>query len=310
MIRIVIVLFTLIILYSCGTETDDIDFIQVNTRTSQDISSIDIFNNELIAVGGEVFQQGVVMTGKDKNWVTQDSFSNKRLFGIDCGEDQCIAVGQDGYFYSYSEDDSWNFTRLSAWGFQRAIHMTANHTVSVSGKSFQLGEIYVFNSQNKIDTIITLESQLQDITSLDDDTFIAVGYGTIMRSDDGGQNWEYINKEGDFYHSIDFIDDQNGIIVGVAGTILSTKDGGQNWEYIKRPSTINANRTSFLSVKYINSMSVYIVGDNGLLWHSDDGGNSWNAYQVNTMSNLNDVCVLDGKLYIVGDDGYMGLKDL
>ena len=68
------------ILYACGKDAKEIQFTEINTNTTQDISSIDIYNNQLIAVGGEVFQLGVVLSGKDLNWVTQDSFTNKRLF--------------------------------------------------------------------------------------------------------------------------------------------------------------------------------------------------------------------------------------
>ncbi len=310
MIRLLISTLILLVLQSCGKDAKDIQFTEINTRTTQDISNINIFDGELIAVGGEVFQSGIVITGKELSWITQDSFSTKRLFGLDCNEDHCAAVGQDGFYYTYTKDEGWIFTRLSEWDFQRAISLTKNHTVSVSGKSFTQGRIYHINALSQVDTVITLTSQLQDVTSVDDSTFVAVGYGTVVRSTDGGYNWQHINIEGDFYHSVDFVDNQHGIIVGLSGSILLTDDGGRNWNTIKNPSSISSNRAQFLSVKYINSTTIYIVGDEGLLWHSTDSGQSWEAYKVDTKHNLNDLDELDGKLYIVGDNGFMVVLDI
>lgn len=310
MIRIFISVLMITVLYSCGEDAKDIQFTQINTNTSQDISSIDIYNNHLIAVGGEVFNQGMLLTGKNLNWTTIDSFSDKRLFGINCNESNCIAVGQNGYYYFYTEEDGWSFVRLPYWDFQRSTCVTSNHTVTVSGKSFGAGYIYHITPSHVMDTIIRLEAQMQDVASLDENTFVAVGYGSILRSTDGGYNWTHIDQEGDFYHSVDFIDDQHGIIVGLSGSILLTDDGGKNWGTIKRPSSISSSRAQFLCVKYINATTIYIVGDEGLLWHSTDAGQTWESYKVNTDHNLNDLAELDGKLYIVGDDGYMALSEL
>ena len=310
MIRLLISVLMVAVLYSCGKEAKSIQFTQINTNTSQEIGSIDTYNDQLIAVGGEVFQLGVVLTGKDLNWVTQDSFTNKRLFGLDCNDTHCTAVGHDGFYYTFTEDDGWTFIRLSEWDFQRSVSITNSHTVTVSGKSFSQGHIYHITPLHLVDTVVIVEPQMQDVTSVNDNTFVAVGYGTIMRSTDGGYNWQHLDLEGDFYHSIDFVDDRHGIIVGQAGSILLTDDGGENWNTIKKPSSLSSNRAQFLSAKYINSTTIYIVGDEGLLWRSSDSGQSWESFKVNTDHNLNDIAELDGKLYIVGDDGYMGVREL
>lgn len=310
MIRVLIVFLVLLVLYSCGKDATDVEFIRLSSGTTQDLSSIDIYDGELIAVGGDVFFQGVALQGRDQNWITLDSLSDKRLFGIDCNQEYCAAVGQDGYYYIYTEEDGWTFIRLAEWDFQRAISITPEHSVSVSGKSFELGHIYHFTKDHVLDTVITLEPQMQDVAAVNDQTFVAVGYGTILRSNDGGYNWTYIDQEGDFYHSVDFVDERHGIIVGQAGSILITTDGGLTWEVTKSPASLSSSRDHFLSVKYINQDDIYIVGDNGLLWHSTDAGANWDAMKVNTNHNLNDFVELDGKLYLVGDDGYLGVREL
>ncbi len=308
--RFYILILSIVFLNSCSKEAETLEFTTIVTDTSQDLSSIDVFNNELIIVGGDVFNQGIVLQGENLNWIKTESFSDKRLFGIDCNAFSCVAVGQDGYFYEYTEEEGWNFVRLSHWDFQRAVSNTVNNIVTVSGKSFEDGHISHLNSSNEVDTIHTIAAQLQDVAAVDTNTFVAVGYGTILRSTDGGYDWNRIDQEGDFYHSVDFWDQNHGIIVGQAGSILLSDDGGKNWNTVKKPASLSSNRTQFLSVKYINSSTIYIVGDEGLLWRSTDGGNSWDDFKVNTDKNLNDLAELAGNLYVIGDNGYLGFMAL
>ena len=310
MVRLLLIVLSIIFLYSCGKDAETIEFTQIQTSTSQDLSGIDVSNDELLVVGGEVFNQGIVLNGKELSWSQSQNFSDKRLFGIDCNGSNCRAVGQDGYYYQYTEGEGWTFVRLPSWSFQRSVSYTISHTVTVSGKSFEDGSIYHITPTNELDTVISVAAQLQDVVAIDEQSFIAVGYGTILRSIDGGYNWNPIDKEGDFYHSVDFVDERNGIIVGQAGSILLTDDGGQNWQTIKKPASLSGNRTQFLSVKYINTNTIYIVGDEGLLWKSTDSGKSWDDYKVNTDHNLNDLAFLDGRLYVVGDEGYLAFTAL
>lgn len=303
-------ILAIIILVSCGKDAETLDFIQVETESEQDLSSLDVIDDYIIVVGGDVFNQGITLQGKELNWNKQETFSDKRLFGIDCGAAQCTAVGQDGYFYQYTEEDQWKFVRLPYWDFQRAVSSTSQNTVTVSGKSFEDGSIMHINTANEVDTLITFEAQLQDVAAVDASTFIAVGYGTILRSIDGGYNWIHIDQEGDFYHGVDFWDEDHGIIVGQAGSILLSNDGGLTWNTIKKPASLSSNRAQFLSVKYINDTDIYIVGDEGLLWHSTDSGNSWQDFKVDTNHNLNDVAMLEEKLYVVGDNGYLAYMPL
>jgi len=41
-----------------------------------------------------------------------------------------------------------------------------------------------------------------------------------------------------------------------------------------------------------------------------DGGNSWDAMQADVEINFNDIAVYENQLYIVGNDGYMGVLEL
>lgn len=77
---------------------------------------------------------------------------------------------------------------------------------------------------------------------LDNQNIIAFGgrnYGndtiqTIIKSTDGGDNWNIIRDiAGRWLKGAFFINPTTGFAVGVAGTIIKTTDGGSNWTTVK-----------------------------------------------------------------------------
>ena len=72
---------------------------------------------------------------------------------------------------------------------------------------------------------------LQDFSFADTNNGFAVGArGTILKTTDGGNNWEIIagETEDDLY-SVSFTDSNIGTVVGNFGAILRTTDAGNHW---------------------------------------------------------------------------------
>lgn len=303
---LIVLLFTL---SACGDDPQDLTFEIIEVPTVADLSAMSRYKDQLVIVGGEVFDEGIAITGNGDGWITWP-LGLKQVFGVDCDSNGCVAVGQDGFYYTYHDTSQWTYYRLTEWGFQRSVTNSGNGSMSVAGKSFGQGNIYHINDQHIVDKKFDIEAELADVAYLGDSTYIAVGYGAILRSTDEGSRWTQLPIEGDFYHSVDFFDSNNGIIVGLAGSILLTDDGGQNWEQIQGASRSGSNRKAFRKVRYTDQNNIYIVGDSGLLWQSIDAGKSWTAYQINTHENLNDLQVFDAYIYVVGSNGYFGSGEL
>ncbi len=86
------------------------------------------------------------------------------------------------------------------------------------------------------------------------------------------QNWvEQISNTTNKLRHVQFIDANNGWVVGEAGTILKTTDGGTNWIKITVPS---ANNELLIGCYFVSSQVGWIGGDFGIA-KTVDGGLTW-----------------------------------
>ncbi|MBN2031528.1 T9SS type A sorting domain-containing protein [bacterium] len=72
---------------------------------------------------------------------------------------------------------------------------------------------------------------LNDVIMFDANTAIAVGDGgTIMKTSDGGSNWDLLNSgTNDDLNAVCFVSQNTGWVVGDNNTVLKTTDGGLSW---------------------------------------------------------------------------------
>ncbi|MCK4653737.1 MAG: right-handed parallel beta-helix repeat-containing protein [Candidatus Cloacimonetes bacterium] len=82
-------------------------------------------------------------------------------------------------------------------------------------------------------------------------------------------------------NSVDFFDENNGLVAGVNGLILRTIDGGNSWISIISGTSNNLNGISF-----VNADTAVVVGDGPIILRTTDGGASWVVITVGVYSNL------------------------
>lgn len=84
-------------------------------------------------------------------------------------------------------------------------------------------------------------------------------------------------------YGVDFLDQNNGVVVGEHGSILITSDEGVNWR------KLNAGISGCLnSVCYIDLERIMAVGNDGLILSTKDGGYTWEILktEVNAETDL------------------------
>ena len=104
-----------------------------------------------------------------------------------------------------------------------------------------------------------------------DRAWIAGEFGTVLRSDDGGQTWHQQKSgiESTIFGGT-FLTPEHGFLVGIDGVILETNDGGENWTAVPTPFPDR----SWYDIGF-DGQNGWIGGSRGTLLQSRDGGRTW-----------------------------------
>ncbi len=82
---------------------------------------------------------------------------------------------------------------------------------------------------------------------------------TILKTTDGGANWNVIlNEPGGWLTAIDFIDQNTGYIAGDGATLYKTGNGGNTW--VRELVPASQSYSSFTSIKFLNQDFVVMGG--------------------------------------------------
>jgi hypothetical protein len=136
---------------------------------------------------------------------------------------------------------------------------------------------------------------LLDVFCISADTALVVGNnGTILRTTNGGINWNPITTTSEHLMKIEFADSQTGYVAGFNGTLLKTTDGGLTWQNLTTNTTENIYALSVVSAD-----TLFVGGDNGLLLKSVDGGNNFQSQNSDTSNKIVDLAFIDA------DTGYL-----
>jgi photosystem II stability/assembly factor-like uncharacterized protein len=132
----------------------------------------------------------------------------------------------------------------------------------------------------------------------------ACGATALLRTTDGGENWQIVNTPGYTGNLwwIDFLDEDYGFIAA-DGKVLKTINGGKNWEIIQA-----GNDRPLYTIDIIDSFHIAAAGYGGTDYYakniySSDGGYTWiNGGNLTTVD-IN--CIQ----YVSPDTGYLVMSD-
>jgi photosystem II stability/assembly factor-like uncharacterized protein len=125
--------------------------------------------------------------------------------------------------------------------------------------------------------------RLKEITFTDKQTGWIVGEGyfgnEIYKTTDCGRTWQWdewiVNPKVGGLNDIQFINKNNGFIVGYSGIFLKTTDGGVSWQrknLVDKYNKVEYNH--FHSVCFTDSLDGFIAGG-GFILRTTDGGENW-----------------------------------
>jgi photosystem II stability/assembly factor-like uncharacterized protein len=133
--------------------------------------------------------------------------------------------------------------------------------------------------------------------------WLAGSNGKIVRSEDGGRNWQLqaIPTKVNF-QDIAAWDAQHAVAVGNQGVVATTADAGRNWKLAEAPKSSVANKLT--RVVALAQGQAWAVGEMGALLHSGDFGNTWQRKRAEEDVGWNDVAFADANTgWVVGEFG-------
>lgn len=267
------------------------------------------------------------IAGEAKPAVMSDKASEVLLLDIEHAGERLVAVGSRGHIV-YSDDNGETWTQaisptrqmLTAVDFVDAQNGWAVghdslilHT-SDAGESWEIQYRDPSLEESRAEQAGgLLERPLMDVWFRDANTGFAAGaYGLLLRTDDGGQNWEELpdlidNEFGFHYNAMTAVKDTGLFLVGEMGTMYRSVDFGDTWETI---ADLPYDGSLFGTAGTGRANEILVWGLRGNMYRSTDFGDTWEQVRLETPDGdelqatlANGQLSEDGKLVVVGVGG-------
>lgn len=297
----------LIVNWNCLKEERPSSFQFIDTGTKDLLTCVITTHNDFITIlGGYVWTHAISLTGNSPFQLNKDTIADKLLFDLQTYDEHSLtAVGADGYIYT-KDSGNWILHRTAGWDILHCIRDAGHLYLAAGGKSYGNGYIYRLSKTFELDSISYFDFEISEVVIASENSIIAVGFGRVIQSSDGGKTWKTLPLRGDFFASVVFTDTETGYIIGYNGTLLKSTDGGNSWQNIS--SDIKGNRiNSFRKIVKTGSNELIILGNSGRVWRSTDNGMSWTYYRLETDADLYGIAPWKSAYIVVGTDGFAGL---
>ena len=252
--------------------------------------------------------------------------STSLLLDVEKAGDRLVAVGARGHIvYSDNQGESWLQAPVPVRQLLTAVDFVDDrHGWAVGHDSLILhtsdgGESWEVQYRDpEIEApddegFGFLEKPLMDVWFRDTRNGLAVGaYGLLLRTEDGGQNWEDAtydidNPDGFHYNALTEIRNSGLFLVGEMGTMYRSADYGESWETL---TEMPYDGSWFGVAGTGEAGGVLAWGLRGNMFRSNDFGDTWQQVELKTPNNGKLGSTLaggqlmdDGRVVVVGVGG-------
>lgn len=297
---------------SCGKEQLDLSWIELNIGVSDDLEKVIFTSSDTgYVVGGIRYERGLLIRTFDgaKTWRI-DTLNEFSFYDIDVFNDnsRIYILGHYGHLIqTFNSGQTWNNRGLETEeAYWNMDFITPNRGIAVGGGAFTTGGMHLFNvNQEGRDTFLKEPlHEMNDAAMVSDEVIVAVGFGIVRCSEDGGLTFQTMNIKGDNFVAVDFPTDQIGYMVGASGGIFKTMDSGINWTELNAPNNFTQPKVQFSEVFFLDEDRGYCVGFNGTFWKTVNGGEDWIVIKnLPTDADFTSIFVENGKGYLTALDG-------
>ncbi|MDZ7879673.1 MAG: YCF48-related protein [Saprospiraceae bacterium] len=305
--------FIFLFFSACKKETIPVKWTQKETKSDYEWRGIQFFDAKNgVIIGGKTWSGGYVLQTRDGGETWQfDSVQQWCLYGLsqdskpkNRADGAFFTIGISGQVFERKNKDS-TFSKVGNpfWRWFHGIAARGERVIAVGGESWNSGVLAHFQRGNpSLSRMDTFPQELEAVAFADDSVVAAVGYGLVLRSENGGTSWSPLKQwDSGFYKSVCFPSEKIGYIVGYSGEILKTTDGGKTWTRLQSPNTYKPKR--FNHVFFTDILRGGICGDNGVFWRTTDGGETWQVVEDFPKVNFYAIFMRENEGWLVGKEG-------
>jgi photosystem II stability/assembly factor-like uncharacterized protein len=227
-------------------------------------------NDNVIVVSGN---NGVLLTSPDEGatWRRQPLSTTASFLALDvCPDNSFIALTfNNQIWHGDAQASHWTPHALPSQEQMMTAACAPDGSWWTAG-SFTTIQYSSDQGETWDETSLYEDAIINNLQFLNQDQAIATGeYGMVLRTDDGGANWDYAGYLPDeFYaHTSYFRSMSEGWVGGLNGFIYHTTDGGESWEQIFAET--NAPVFGFIP----GDAELYAVADNATVLQLQ--GSAW-----------------------------------
>lgn len=312
-IRAITLIAVLSIFCACKKDKIYFDKIErVESNTTSRLNKIQFVNDTTcIIAGGEKFHKAEILRSSDGGytWISNTNFpqTNKGQYGLAISPlGKIILSGFDGTTLTSNDDGaSWIEKRIPNWEFHLSLSFAnENRIVLVNTAAQKGGEIVLVDTNMQILKRDSFTFGLNDVHMANEQIGYVAAYGAIMKTSDGGDNWEYLDVKNDNFTALDCRSADEVWACGYNGSIQHTTDGGKTWDRVRNGNNITKKKYNLTDIRFKDASNGYAVGEKGLVIYTSNGGKDWKEYNSFTRNALRSIAICpDGTLLVVGDEG-------
>jgi photosystem II stability/assembly factor-like uncharacterized protein len=139
----------------------------------------------------------------------------------------------------------------------------------------------------------SVNAGLLDLAFISKSTGFVLSSGKVLKTTDTGKSWTQILSSYNNFLKIQFVDNQNGYIIGHDDLVLKTNDGGNNWT-LKRTGNSDDDLVTIFAK---NRDTVFVAGPDDIdnndstnyINYTYNGGNSWSRRSLNSKQTLSSI---------------------
>ncbi len=290
------------------TEDGGLSWTQPTTQTFEFIRSIHFFD-----------QQNGLLLDNNGLYETSDGGQNWNFIyapvtpnDMHVYDENTIVIAQGNGGFSNTEDGGQTWTTHYPDQTTELYSCTGlpNGSFWATGKYTSIFFTQNASPDDWVDQVGGYKGTLSQIAFTNADTGFVMGYETLLRTFDGGANWENLQDQLPFSSLIAFhVEAPSHIwLINTQGNIAFSMDSGNNWTM-----TSNLGASSFKKIVRSPSQELFLLSKTGQIWKSTDEGLNWNLQQDLPDSDYEDlvfsssesawIAGTNGKLYHSTDGG-------